>query len=489
MSGLFQSRTSGVRGAGVLGVVAGVAVLLGGGSLLRPAVADPPPPHDPVIGRTNVVCPVAPSGGEARSVIQAVSNHVDNERPGTLTATPAGGDKAAFQVKEPGKGVTRSAPKATMIVTGQGGMATSNNAATLTSGAAGVNAGLLGATCTKPGPSHLFVGVGARRELRTELVVTNPDATPAQVDVRFLGAQGPIDPAGGSGIEIAGGQSRVIALDSMITSDDPLSVEVVAARGRVAAIARDYRSKGDKPRGADWHPASTAAATEQIIPGVPDGSGARQLAVVNPGQNPAQVSIVALGLQGEFVPAGADKVEVPAQSTAVVKLGPGLVEQAAAIQLSSDQPVSGAVLADAPSRDASGDKVVPDFAVQVTAPQLRRLGVLPFIGETGLEGQLLLSHVGSEPVEVTVQVVSLAGVEVRSEKIKVAASSTVSRSVTSPLPSYLVIRAPENSGVYAGLVQRRTESADVAGITTFAVSSPDVGDRVRPASSDPWTAR
>jgi hypothetical protein len=488
------SRGSGLqgaslRGAGVLAVVAAVAVLLGVGTLLRPAVADPPPAHEPVIGRTDVVCPAPPGGGDVRSMVQAMANHQDEERSGVLTATPVGTDKAAFQVTEGGKGVVRSAPKATLIVSGERGLATASNAATLTNGSAGANAGLLGATCSKPGPSHLFVGIGAQPALRTELVITNPDDTPAQVDLRYLGAKGVVPVPGGPGLEIPARQSRVIGVDSMINSGDPLTVEVVASRGRVAAMARDYRTKGDDPRGADWHPASAAPATEVIIPGVPDGSGARQLAVANPGQSPASVQIAALGLEGEFVPAGGDQVDVPPESTAIVELGPGLVEQAASIKLTSDQPVTGAVRSDAPNRDAAGDKVVPDFAVQAAAAPLRRIGVLPFVGESGLESRLVLSHVGADPVELTVEVFSLAGVSVRTEKLEVAAASTVSREITSPLPGYLVIKAPENAGIYAGLVQRSTGSSEVAGITSYAVSSPDVADRIRPASYDPWAAR
>ncbi|GAB3739960.1 DUF5719 family protein [Microlunatus parietis] len=477
------------RGAGLLAVVAGIAILLGGGTLLQPAVADPPPAPDPVIGRTHVVCPAPPTGSDVRSVVQAVANKQENEQPGTLSGTAVGTDKPAFQVTDPGKGVTKSAPKNTLIVTGEKGLATSSSAGTLTNGSAGVNSGLLGASCSKPSTSHFFAGIGAEKDFRTELVITNPDETPAQVDVTFLGAKGSVPVPGGPGIEIPGLQSRVIALDAMVTVKGALSAQLVASRGRVAVMARDYRAKGDSPRGADWHASSAAPANQVIIPGVPDGAGGRKLAVANPGSAPAHVEITGLGLQGEFVPAGGDQVDVPPQSTVLVELGPGLVQQAGAVKLTSDQPVTGAIRSDAPSEDETGDKVVPDFAVQTAALPLRQVGVLPFVGESGIESQLVLSHLGEGPVDVIIEVVSMAGVTVKLEKVQVAASSTLVRQLSSPLPAYVVIRTPENSGVYAGLVQRRTGNSDVSGITTLAVSSPDVADRVRPASFDPWTAR
>lgn len=480
---------AGMRGAGVLAVAAMVAILFGGGTLLRPSVADPPPEPEPVIGRTNVVCPAPPSGGDARSVLQAIVNPQESDRPGKLSATPVGADKVAFELTELGKGAVRSAPKDTVIITGEGGMATASSAATLTNGSGGVNAGLIGATCSKPATRHVFPGIGARSALRTELVITNPDETPAQVDLKFYGHDGLVPVPGGPGIEVEGRQSRVIGIDSMITVKETLTVEAVASRGRVSVMARDYRAKDEDPRGADWHTASATPDTDMIIPGVPDGPGARQLAVVNPGRAPARVSISALGLQGEFVPAGGDQVDVPAESTALVDLGPGLIEQAAAIRLTSDQPVTGSVRSDAPSRDDAGDKVVPDFSVQAAAQPLREVGILPFIGEQGLESQLLLSHTGGEPIEARVEVISLSGVAVKTELVTLAPSSTVSRSVSSPLPAYVMIRVPENSGVYAGLVQRRTGNDDVAGITSYAVSSPDVAARIRPADYDPWTAR
>ena len=43
-----------------------------------------------------------------------------------------------------------------------------------------------------------------------------------------------------------------------------------------------------------------------VLPGVPEGAGARELVVVNPGSERAEVGVEVLGIEGPFAPIGAE---------------------------------------------------------------------------------------------------------------------------------------------------------------------------------------
>jgi hypothetical protein len=158
----------------------------------------------------------------------------------------------------------------------------------------------------------------------------------------------------------------------LTTVAGPLTVSVNATVGRVAAVTRDRFSNGLDPAGADWQTSAVMPTKRLVIPGVPDGRGARQLFVVNPGTVRAQVRVQVLALAGPFAPAGAATVDVPPNSTAAVDLAPGLVGQHAAVGLVSDRPVTGVVRS-----TSSRTEAARDVAVQSATPPLVRTGVVP----------------------------------------------------------------------------------------------------------------
>ena len=72
----------------------------------------------------------------------------------------------------------------------------------------------------------------------------------------------------------------------------------------------------------------------------------------------ASVGVQVLGVDGAFAPAGAEQLEVPPESTAEISVAAGLAGAAAGLQLTSDQPVTAAVVSEAIGTDA-----LPDLAV------------------------------------------------------------------------------------------------------------------------------
>ena len=128
-------------------------------------------------------------------------------------------------------------------------------------------------------------------------------------------------------------------------------------------MAKRSRSDGRTPIGADWQVPASAPATTAVIPGVPEGEGGRQLVVTNPTEARATVQVQVLGLQGPYAPTGAEIVELAPESTATVDLVTGLAGESGTVKLTSDQPVTGAVISTSERESAQ-----PDLAVQSAMP-------------------------------------------------------------------------------------------------------------------------
>jgi hypothetical protein len=347
----------------------------------------------------------------------------------------------------------------------------------------GDEAGLMAAPCTSPATEHWFVGVGATVSYRTELVLTNPDAGQAEVDLRFYGRNGIVVVPGSPNLVIEGGSTRTVSLDTLVTVEGPLTVSVRASTGRVSAVALDRRSVDFEPTGADWQLPSVAPARTLVIPGIPEGAGTRMLEVVNPGTRRAQVSVSVLGVDGAFAPSGAETVEVPPESSAEVSVAEGLAGAAAGIQLTSDQPVTGSVISEATGKDA-----LPDLAVQSAAAPIVRTGVVPLVYLDKTEAQLVLSNGGDNDVPLSFEVYGYDGVKIDDDDVLLVPHATATRRLDTGEAAYLVVTTPADATVLGGITFLAS-SGGIAGVATVPVLSPDVAARAPQVEFDPTVAR
>jgi hypothetical protein len=333
------------------------------------------------------------------------------------------------------------------------------------------------------------VGVGADDQHRSELVLSNPDDAQAEVDLRFYGQAGPVVVPGSPGLIVPAHSSRTVALAPLVNRPGPLSVLVRATEGRVSAMSRDLYSEQLKPAGADWHAPSASPSTNVVIPGMPEGDGTRELVVTNPGRRRAQVTISVLGVQGAFSPAGAEALEVGADSTATISLGAGLAGQSAGIQLASDHPVTAAVISTATRLDLSTNAAArPDIAIEPAAVALGRTGVAAMATTNSGDSELMLSNGSDTDAQLSFDVLSLDGVVLRTDDMLVAAHSTSTRRLNSPAPSYLLVRLPAGPAIYGSIVLTRPDGP-IAGLATVPVLSPDAASRAPDVVADPAVAR
>lgn len=479
------ARTFGPRGAltAAAALVASL-VVAGGGTLLptqeAPAVAD----RVPVIGRTSVVCTVGePTEGSTTSLSTVVMRQEGRE--GTLTGTTLTEPTAVplVTMDQTGLGVQTASPPSTVVLTGQGAMATSSAGAVVSSAPTGVDGGVSVAPCLTPGTAHWLVGVGARAAYRSEIVLTNPDDAQAEVDLRYYGRNGLVVVPGSPGVVLEGHASQTLDLASLVNVEGPLSVSVRVDEGRVSAVAHDVASSGADPAGSDWQASSTAPSTRTVIAGVGEGEGSRELFVVNPGGTRAEVRVEVLGEQGAFVPAGAESVVVGPESTGSVDLTAGLAGAAGAVRLTSTVPVTGSIVSRSTRAGAA-----TDLAVHASSTPISATGLAP-VATTDLgDSELVLSNDGDAEALATIEVISYDGVTLREDEVLMGPGATSTRLLNSPAPSYLVVSTPEGSKVHGGIVWSQPDGG-VAGLATVKISSPDVAARAPHVDLDPAAGR
>ncbi len=480
----------------VIGSVVLIAVaIVVGGSFLPVQVASTDVAAAPLVGRTSAVCPVAAQNGgdnddQPDASVTAVAIRQAPDRQGVLTGTPLAGGDPLLQVDQQGFGAQIQAPTAPLLLQAVGIMSTASSGAIIAQADSGELTGLSAAPCTAPSTSQWFVGVGAEATNRTELVLSNPDDAQAEVDLRFFGRAGRVVVPGSPGLIVPAHDTRTVSLESLVAQAGPMTVWVRATSGRVSAMARDLRSVGLDPAGVDWHPGSVGPRRSLVVPGVPEGAGARELPLVNPGMSRAIVSVSVLGATGPFTPVGAEQVEVPPESTTTMSLDTGLAGQGAGIELSADRSVSAAVISTSSRSVAStGSAAQPDIAVEPATAALGRQGVSPIAAVTDTDGTLMLSNAGDADTTVSFTVSNLSGVTIRQGTILVPAHGTSTRNMdASDGPAYVVVDVPDGAEIHGALDFAQT-SGSIAGLTSLPVMSPDLAARSRVAVPDPSVGR
>ena len=133
-----------------------------------------------------------------------------------------------------------------------------------------------------------------------------------------------------------------LRLDALAPDEELLAIEVLATSGRVAAAVRDVAVPSeDRPRGVDFIPPAQAPANRLVIAGIPEGDGARDLVLVNPGAQFATVTPRLLTESGPAAVEGLAAIAVPAGAIIRVDLTRVLGGRSGTLDLTSDVPVTG----------------------------------------------------------------------------------------------------------------------------------------------------
>lgn len=365
-----------------VGIVAGIAVVLVIAGLLAPmpgADGQQAGAVEPVDSST-AVCPEPGSvdGSRTTSAITVVPGLAGQDRvgesfiayleggdgtgdgSGTIVAT----DEEAVAANGEPQGVLEQPGDAAQVVAETtrlpaleirtlGGLAPGLVAAQTTQDSFSDGRGLSSQACLGPDTTWWFVGGGSTAGRETQLVLVNPESTPAELEVAISGPDGPVSVPRLRGLVVEPRSRVVVRLSREAPRLPAAAWRVTVRQGRVMAGVSDREAEGFVPRGADWIPASVDPSTRVLVPGVIGGSGGRQLLVHAPGDLSATVRVRLITAAGSFVPAATPEIEVPGGSVVAVDLDSALQGDDATVDLQSDQPIVAGVRQRHPGVDAA----------------------------------------------------------------------------------------------------------------------------------------
>ncbi len=287
------------------------------------AVAAATPPLVPGVDQTDA------GSGVVRTLFPRVS------REKTLISLSEPGDRGAY--------VGRNGERDSVTGSASGSLAPGFSVTQTERTVDGAGRGLASTQCQPTGTDFWFVGAASGVGQRAVLVLTNPEAATATVDVTIHGRDGLVDAPGARGVQVGPRSSVSVRLDEVAPGEKVLAVHAQVRVGRLSAAITETDVKGFDPGGTDWLPAAVRPTNELVVPGVPPVARGRdatvRLDIVAPG-DAAVVTVSIVTPDGSFTPQGVNIVDVPAQGLASVDLTEALRGDPAAIVLSSDVPVT-----------------------------------------------------------------------------------------------------------------------------------------------------
>ena len=350
------------RGVGVLTSLA-LAAAVGGVTWWGHAAPTTPTPQLQALslaqpgGPTTYVCPHAPTNTLRGTDVGAMES--------TTAIVPAKGAGSAESATYAGRSIPTDT--ATSMSTAEGGILTLAPAdgrvanavgAVTTLTKSGDLRGLTAAPCTQPSAMSWIVGGSIAAGSSAELRLVNPGVTPATAKVTLYGSIGRLSLPSNGEITVPAGGSSSLALETKGSQDPRIAVSVEADGGSVVPTLVTESLDGETPAGTDVLTPGAAPATDLVIPGVEiiepaaqgevpdaktgaDSSDTPAVRIVNPGADPATVSVTMLGKDRARPLSGAQSVTIDAGSVFDIQLA-GVPAGTYGVQVTSSAPVGAA---------------------------------------------------------------------------------------------------------------------------------------------------
>lgn len=430
--------------------VAAAVCVAGAGAATFVAVGAQPETHRPVarsqtvdVSRSALACPGVPArGGDVRR-LTVMPGPPSGTAAGRARVTVVGlGDRpeARWTSDDPRRGTTLTWPGniAGAATVATGAPAPDIGAARIDRYDTDARTGLAVAPCRAAGEDAWLTGVSTSVGTSSALVLANPGRATAVVDLRFFGPRGEVDSVGARGIAVAGGTQQVLPLPGYAPGQEYLTVHAHVTSGQLGVAAFGARSSGLVSSGAEWVPSGQPPATSRTVGPIGSHVDEQTLVIANPGDRQALVRIEAVGADGTFAPSGLTRVDVPPRSVVSRDVVEVLDGGAGAFRLTSDQPVTGAVVADAPS----GGR---DHTVVGSLPPLTGPASFPVGADTGIE--LAASSSSDDPAVVAVTARAGDGTALAQQRIDVEPATTrtwqVPDRMTRSRVSYVTVETAE----------------------------------------------
>ncbi len=225
------------------------------------------------------------------------------------------------------------------------------------------------AICSVGGSDQWFVGGSAGITSTSRLDLVNSGLSDAIVELTiYTSKPTPIK----STISVKANSDKAISLDALAPGESSLVIHALTRSGRVSSFLFDQQHKGLKSIGMDYVNPILTPSTTLVIPAVTNSPGKNNsishfLRILAPGNLDASLKVTIHSAEGDFTPLGFDQRSL-SHGRVFDLLLPSLAESTPfALELTSDQPIVGAL------RSALTSTSNSDFAWATPAP---RLGVI-----------------------------------------------------------------------------------------------------------------
>ncbi|WP_127480775.1 DUF5719 family protein [Nocardioides pantholopis] len=309
-------------------LLAVVLVLLGGGD---PAGRPDTPASDSALTRTTLVCPSAREDARSRVLVATTE-------PASGAVRAGRGEQETTLDLRPERTASVTDPD-TVPVTGEGDLAPGLVASRVETGP------LAAADCLPGAARAWFTGVGAGARHSSVLELANEGSGQAVVDVRVLGAGGPVEADDLLGVVVRGGETVRVDLSRTVPRRDELALEVTTTRGRISATVLDQVDRlGRSEPSRDWLASQAEPDVRNVLLGLPGRAPERELVLANGGADEVRADVRLLSADSVFRPEGLDEVRVPPGGVTRVSLAGVLAaaedEGVAGVQVDSTGPLT-----------------------------------------------------------------------------------------------------------------------------------------------------
>ncbi|MDO4242259.1 MAG: DUF5719 family protein [Actinomyces sp.] len=386
----------------------------------------------------------------------------------------------------------------TALDSAEGGLLTVETVGQRTAGAVGAVTtltasgdlrGLTTAPCSPPAAVSWIVGGSSALGSSAELRLTNPGLTVVTATVRLYGSTGEISLPSNGQVVVPAGQTVGLLLESAGATDSRIALSVEADGGTLVPFLATEALNGETAAGTEVISPGAAPSTDLTVPGVVLVEGAAQgeaagqqnaaadaelihrspvVRVVNPGQEPATVSVSLIGAQGEQALAGAESVVVDPGAVFDISLA-GTAPGSYAVRVTSDNPVGAGVslvrsAGEYPER--SGTTLRDVAWAQAAPPGALEAAVVALPRGNGLAPVLTLTNSSTMPATVT-----LASADgTWTSEVTVPASTTLSPEIPQEVAA-LRLTSPDAQALSAAVTVTAQVEGETAG-TLISVLSP-----------------
>ncbi|MFD8549443.1 DUF5719 family protein [Streptomyces sp. NPDC059649] len=254
------------------------------------------------------------------------------------TTVPPTDTKPVVPLQQAGKPLTATTDRAdapALVGAADGILAPGWTVQQTTTVAAGAGRGLLGLSCTTPDTTFWFPGVSTATDRQDYVHLTNPDTTPAVVDLELHGKDGALAGSAGEDITVPPHTTVPVLLSTLTTRPATnATLHVLAREGRVGAAVQATDGK----LGSDWLPPAADPAPSVVLPGIPKDATSVRLVALAPGDADADLKVQLATPTGLITPAGLETLHLKSGMTTAVDLKDVTKGEAGSLVLTPTDP-------------------------------------------------------------------------------------------------------------------------------------------------------